>query len=123
MALQGRWNSGGQDSVSFITEREIRVKRFREQVGGLATGGRCPDGLMIRNGVRIGIEVERTAKRSVIVKRIAAAWLPYLGEGGEFRGVLWLVPSPRVAERYEAVFAALSAADVFQVRLIDEVIA
>jgi hypothetical protein len=123
MTLQERWTQAGPDSVSFITEREIRVKRLREQIRGLATGWRCPDGLIIRNGVRIGIEVERTAKRSLVVKRIAAAWLPYLGEEREFRGVLWLVTSPRVAERYEAVFAALSAADVFQVRLIDEVVA
>ncbi|MDQ6758311.1 MAG: hypothetical protein M3Z32_00430 [Acidobacteriota bacterium] len=121
MALSQQW--GQAIPVSFITERELRAQRLRTQREGGVTGWRCPDGVVIRNGVRIAIEVERTAKRSFAVRRIAVDWLPYLGELREFRGVVWLVPSRRVAERYRAIVTALSAVDVFHVAVIGEVIA
>jgi hypothetical protein len=106
-----------------ICERELRVDLLRRKQAGQEVIGRIPDGVLVMpNGTKVAIELDRTAKRSSQLRALLIALLPRLGTGGEWSGVLWVAPTLVTSRRYQRVVDGLSANDVVHIVPLQEVL-
>lgn len=85
--------------------------------------GRIPDAvLVLKDGARIAVEVDRTAKRSSHLTNLINSLLPRLGRGAEWRAVFWVAPTAAAAARYRRIVDKLAATDVVSVSDLAQVL-
>lgn len=86
---------------SVVTERQIRVARGHDDhAGPTHATGRVPDGvLVLKNGKRIAVELDLTAKRSPDVAAIIRTYQKH----GDYSAVWWFVRPGVVARMTEVV--------------------
>lgn len=119
-AVSGRYFEPGRVAYSTLAHT-LDVQRVRlalesagwtewqdgDTLGDMPKGGKRPDGVVRDpNGQRVAVEVERTLKTPKRYQDILAAYLQAI-KRGDFDRVLWLSPTPAIAERVRRVLTGL----------------
>jgi len=99
----------------WLTERELRRDRMRAaRRDPSVLRGRIPDGLLVLGeGIRVAVELDRTAKRTRRLEKLVAsyAWQ------GEVDRVWWYMPSNAAVERVTDVIRAHGMEHAIEARL------
>lgn len=100
--------------AEWITERELRQERAdRHRQDPAAPRYRIPDGLMVLDGRRIAVELNRTPKRT---RRLDDLALAYASDAG-VDAVWWFLPSPEAVARMLGILRSRGLQHLIEPRL------